>query len=120
MELPTTKGDHKESGKGSKDSKSGQPHGKKGGKKSGKSTDLPLFESEGEMEFQDVNTKDPKKIKVETSGTESSSEEEQYQDQGGDILNDLMLQVAGTNAHSDAAAEQAQIGNINILNLPED
>ena len=110
MELPATKGDHKESGKGGKDSKSGQPHGKKGGKKSGKSTDLPLFETEDEMEFQDVNIKDPKKRKVETNGTESSSEEEQNQD------HDLMLQVA----HADAAAEQAQIGNINILNLPED
>ena len=38
------------------------------------------------MEFQDINTKDPTKRKVETNGTESSSEEEKSHDQGGDIL----------------------------------
>ena len=39
-ELTTTKGAQKESGKGGKDSKSGQPHGKKGGKKSGNSVSV--------------------------------------------------------------------------------
>ena len=72
-ELTATTGDYEKTRNGDRDSISGKPHGNKGGKKGRKSTNLPLFETGDEMEFQDINTKDPTKRKVETSGTESSS-----------------------------------------------
>ena len=60
-ELSAITGENEETRKGDKDSKSGKLHGKKGGKKGGKSTNSPLFETGNEMEFQNINTKDPKK-----------------------------------------------------------